>query len=205
MQKHITADIGENGEELLTVSFPKNIQPVTADLEEVSIGYSTEIKYATTEEWNSQPRRIAQNNTLYVYTDYRKTADGQDIPGFKVGDGKTYLIDLPFSDAATMSEGYIQSATTAEWNAQSDLVSVSGVLYVYTDHTQTSTGEEVPAYKIGDGNSYLIDLPFSDALLTDHINNRTVHITAEEREFWNNKVTAYIADSEELVLSKDFI
>lgn len=105
------------------------------------------------------------------------------------------------------------SKTTAEWNAQIELISKKNIIYVYTDHQQTinEKGEviNIPGMKIGDGLAYLIDLPFMDTLYADHIENNTIHITENERIFWNNKVTAYYVDSEEnsenLILTKNFI
>ena len=47
--------------------------------------------------WNSTPQLIAKSKHIYVYSDYT-TASGEDVPGIKIGDGKAYLIDLPFTD-----------------------------------------------------------------------------------------------------------
>lgn len=49
----------------------------------------------TTENWNSQSNLISKKGSFYIYTDYYKK-DNRDIPGLKIGDGKAYLIDLPF-------------------------------------------------------------------------------------------------------------
>ena len=48
--------------------------------------------YATKEEWDAQPLLISEDKVLYFYTDYH-VAEG--IPGVKLGDGHTPLIDLP--------------------------------------------------------------------------------------------------------------
>lgn len=109
--------------------------------------------------------------------------------------------DGPGMDAAfesvihTHSTGILYG-TTEEWNARRDLVSIKNILYVYTDHSITEDGKNIPGFKVGDGLAYLIDLPFS----TDIIN-----VSEEEKEFWNNKVTAYIdaGDLSNLVLSKE--
>lgn len=53
--------------------------------------------YGTLEYWNSYPDLIAQMGSVYVYTDYREI-NGQLIPGFKFGDGTSYLIDIDFID-----------------------------------------------------------------------------------------------------------
>lgn len=89
----------------------------------------------------------------------------------------------------------IHTDTTAHWNAQTLLIAERGQIYVYSDYL-TIEGEDIPAIKIGDGTSYLIDLPFTagnNALIADHINNHVIHITAEERDFWNNKVSCFIS------------
>ena len=96
---------------------------------------------------------------------------------------------------------------TANWNAQPRLVAEAGHIYVYTDHSQVG-GEDIPAIKIGDGNSYLIDMPFADEnakTLLDHINDTDVHTSLAERAYWNNKVTCFLsaADNENLVFSKN--
>lgn len=96
--------------------------------------------------------------------------------------------------------------TTAVWNSTPMLVANSKHIYVYSDYV-TSAGESVPGIKIGDGTSYLIDMPFvegNDSRLTAHIRDTIVHVTAADRELWDNKVTCYISpvDSERLVFSK---
>ena len=81
--------------------------------------------------------------------------------------------------------------TTAGWAAKGSLVSEANTLYIYTDYQQDSEGNDIPGIKIGDGNAYLIDKPFLDTVYYEHINDTDIHITAEEREFWNNKVRCY--------------
>lgn len=104
--------------------------------------------------------------------------------------------------------------TTANWNNMNTLISEEGAVYIYSDHESYTDDNEdlivVPGVKIGDGTSYLIDRPFtSDALsyaITKHIGNSSMHVTAAEKQAWNNKVSSYIdgADPENLVLSKNF-
>lgn len=100
--------------------------------------------------------------------------------------------------------------TTAHWNAQTTFIAKKGVIYVYSDHgTVTINGQlrNVPGMKVGDGTSYLIDMPFVNddctAELLEHISDGSVHIQSGEREFWNNKAAAYAdtAQEETLVLS----
>lgn len=112
-----------------------------------------------------------------------------------------------FTDAIARG-GQVLSDTTAGWNSQSQLISKKDVIYVYTDHQQAINDQGmtiyIPSIKIGDGRAYLIDLPFTDDLMIKHMANGDIHVTLEEKEFWNNKVTVYIDsdDEEMLVLSK---
>lgn len=119
------------------------------------------------------------------------------------------LIGNKTSEDLNITSDVVHSDTTANWNAQTDLVSRAGHIYVYTDYIVM---DDVPVagMKIGDGNAYLIDIPFvsgNTADLYDHINDRTVHITNEERLFWNNKVTCFLSQGEEetVVFTKENI
>lgn len=105
------------------------------------------------------------------------------------------------------SGAVVLSDTTENWNKQASLISEFNTIYVYVDH-QTKTDEEgkeiwIPGIKIGDGKAYLIDLPFSDELMIAHINDLGIHVTPEEKEFWNNKVRTYmdIVEGEQLVFT----
>ena len=90
--------------------------------------------------------------------------------------------------------------TKAEWNEKLYLISKKSTIYVYTDYKIIPPEEEggVPTYvqgiKIGDGKAYLIDLPFIagdyetlEKNLTEHVSNTSIHVTSEEKAFWNNK------------------
>lgn len=82
--------------------------------------------------------------------------------------------------------------TTAGWNAQPQLIGKRGCIYIYSDYRQDEQHRNIAGIKIGDGQAYLIDAPFIDEILYDHINDDVRHITAEERAFWNAKVRCYI-------------
>ena len=114
--------------------------------------------------------------------------------------------------AKDLGLGTVYYNTTDGWALQRDLVTEVGAVYIYSD-VGTYTDEmgqtfPVAGLKIGDGTSYLIDMPFvndsASAVVFDHVANRDIHITDDERRFWNNKVSSYVDDSDEenLVLSK---
>ena len=54
------------------------------------------IYYNTKAYWDEQPQLKSEQGKIYIYSDYASVND-VDVPNFKIGDGKAYLIDLPFS------------------------------------------------------------------------------------------------------------
>jgi hypothetical protein len=88
-------------------------------------------------------------------------------------------------------ESNIYYNTTAYWNSRPQLIAQRGYIYVYSDYKQ-SEGEDIAGIKVGDGISYLIDMPFIDKPLDDHIADTVKHITSAERESWNNKVRCFV-------------
>ena len=92
--------------------------------------------------------------------------------------------------------------TVEYWNSYPSLVSKQGTIYIYTDYKE-SDDKLVPGFKVGDGTSYLIDMPFVDVIYDDHINDQVRHITQEERLKWNDKVSVSISamDEENLVFT----
>ena len=106
--------------------------------------------------------------------------------------------------------------TTEVWNSQSDFIGRKGDIYVYTDHDtfvdESGQTKLVPGIKISDGLAYLIDQPFTDSAiryqldfllnsLRDHAMNLDIHVTEEEKLFWNNKVTCF-ANGDEVIFTK---
>lgn len=136
--------------------------------------------------------KVDRNVNDRTYRDYNLLRNKPSIEGMKL-EGDTSLTDLGIP--------YVWSATTDEWNEQSSLVSVKDAVYIYTDY-KTVDDKLVPGFKIGDGLAFLIDLPFVDAEMQEHLTNDVIHITSEERTFWNNKVRCYM-DGENLIFTTD--
>lgn len=88
----------------------------------------------------------------------------------------------------------ILSDTTSGWNSKVGLISSKDTIYVYTDYAE-SDGKKIPNIKIGDGNAYLIDLPFI----------AVSGITEEQIASWDNKVSVSIDpnDPENLIFYID--
>lgn len=89
--------------------------------------------------------------------------------------------------------------TSQNWNNARGFVPLDGEIIIYTDYktiTQLVNGvqvtKNVPGIKIGDGNAYVQDLPFIDDELREalmaHITNADVHVTLNDKAFWNNKL-----------------
>lgn len=105
-----------------------------------------------------------------------------------------------------------ESKTVEEWNSDKDLISQKGILYIYNNYKiiNDQEGNEIflPGIKLGDGKAYLIDLPFlnTDAFneqILDHINNKIIHVSLDDRRFWNNKLNLVQPESQTLILNRD--
>lgn len=100
--------------------------------------------------------------------------------------------------------------TKAEWEAQPDFVPKHGALVIYADYAKED-GKDIPNFKVGDGNAYLVDLPFSQddlrAALAAHILDTSKHLSDEDRTKLAGSVTATATQQTTgdftLVLSKD--
>ena len=92
---------------------------------------------------------------------------------------------------------------TENWDNATGFIPKNGELIIYDDfEVKTYTVEEngesvertvlVPNIKIGTGNAFVQDLPFVDEVtrdrLLDHIYNNDIHVTVEDKQFWNNKI-----------------
>lgn len=104
--------------------------------------------------------------------------------------------------------------TTENWNAIRSFIPMRGEIIIYTDYGQMDDGFgnqiNVPGIKIGDGNAYLIDLPFvgNDVRysilqeLRAHTNDWSIHVSPQDRSFWNDKLN-YIVEGDNLILNRN--
>lgn len=108
-------------------------------------------------------------------------------------DDSSQTLDASFGSVYVVNgDCKVLYASTATWNSQPQLISKRGYIYIYSDYKQNEQEQNIPGFKVGDGSAYLIDMPFADDLIQKHLSNNIIHITQEEREFWNNKVRCYI-------------
>lgn len=68
-----------------------------------TINTRIKLKRDTTAHWNAATGFIPLAGEVIIYTDYR-SENGTDVPGMKVGDGQTYVQDLPFQSGVTHND-----------------------------------------------------------------------------------------------------
>lgn len=109
------------------------------------------------------------------------------------------------------SSGYAKAIvdTTENWDNNLMFIPEKGLIIVYSDKgTIIRDGQtiNVAGIKIGDGNSYLIDLPFVGdewaVIMEDHIQDTNIHVTLEEKQFWNDKLNFELIE-ENLVFNRN--
>lgn len=91
--------------------------------------------------------------------------------------------------------------TKAQWDSDPTLMSKEGYVYIYLDAYHDDEGNALAAIKVGDGQAYIIDLPYIDEELYEHIHDSAIHVNEGEREFWNNKVRCFVSqDNDEHII-----
>lgn len=98
--------------------------------------------------------------------------------------------------------------TTANWSNAKGFIPLAGEIIIYVDYKTIKKKENdievenlVPGIKVGDGQTYVQDLPFVDDFLRkellEHMGDMNVHVTPEERDYWNNKIN--VTDATEVI------
>ena len=135
-------------------------------------------------------------------------SDYNDLTNKPAINGVTLSGDMSTQDLQIVSEN-----TMAGWNSNPQYLPKKGEICIYTDYMtiQDDMGRDVtyPGIKIGDGNSYLIDMPFVGdetrylllRRLQEHENDAVAHVTQQDRDFWNNKLN-YDVTGETLILTR---
>lgn len=75
----------------------------------------------------------------------------------------------------------------------------AGSIYIYYDAVKVE-GQDMPRIKIGDGTSYLADLPFMHDIdmkefIQTHIDDTDAHVSVEDRQHWNDKVSVKVSEA----------
>ena len=88
--------------------------------------------------------------------------------------------------------------TTKYFEDLKENIPPKGQLVIYSDlySITKSDGTTITSagIKVGDGNTTIEQLPFIDWFYLDHINDKNIHVTKKEKEFWNNKITCKVDD-----------
>lgn len=132
-------------------------------------------------------RDLTVSTTLYS-TDKLMVVGGEDEHLVSIETLQNYL-------DANMDK-QVLFGTTSEWNAQTGLVSEENKLYIYTDYKTDGDGNKLAGIKVGDGDAYLIDMPFIDALYFDHTQDSTIHVTASDKLRWDDAVNCYYSSGD---------
>lgn len=140
-----------------------------------------------------------------VNRDYEKLVNRPQINGVELVGNKSA------SELSLLSQNM---HSTSYWDSHGDYVPDEGEIIIYTDRSYIN-GTYYAGIKIGDGLAYVADLPFvgDDAAerikellqtaLTRHIQDKVLHITNEERAFWNGKLNYSVdEEGETLILNR---
>lgn len=138
----------------------------------------------------------AQSHKIELSTSYAGTTDYEKLKNKPSINGVVLIGDKTSVDLNIVSEN-----TESGWAGTPMYVPKNGEICLYTD-----TGK----IKIGDGSVCLVDLPFIGEaavdevkdLLRKHIEDRNIHVTQEEKNFWNAKLN-YDVDGEILTFNRN--
>lgn len=113
------------------------------------------------------------------------------------------------SPSSSVFSGRITIDTADGWNARRTYVPIKGEIVIFSDRHVIDNVNH-PGIKIGDGMAYVVDLPFFGddetnsimSIINDHINNAAIHVSTEDRYFWNAKLN-YETDGENLIFTRN--
>jgi hypothetical protein len=138
----------------------------------------------------------AQSHKIELSTSYAGTTDYEKLKNKPSINGVVLIGDKTSVDLNIVSEN-----TESGWAGTPTYVPKKGEICLYTD-----TGK----IKIGDGSVCLVDLPFIGEeavdevkeLLRKHIEDQNIHVTQDEKNFWNAKLN-YDVNGEMLVFNRN--
>ena len=93
--------------------------------------------------------------------------------------------------------------TTDYFNSEKVKTTVppKGQLVIYSDLYERTNSEGIKitsaGIKVGDGNTTIEQLPFIDWFYLDHIDDKNIHITKDERTSWNEKISCEVSEVDE--------
>lgn len=95
----------------------------------------------------------------------------------------------------------VSEGTKEFWNTNKTYVPISGEIVIVSDFSELN-GINIPNLKIGDGSAFVADLPYliDNSEIAEHLKNQNIHISQQDRDNWNSKVSASISE-ETLILN----
>lgn len=115
---------------------------------------------------------------------------------------QSYAVDVGRIQQATGAVAEYNS--TNYWNTKKKkYIPKRGTIIVYSDAGKDLDGNPIPKIKIADGTTYVVDLPFindTEEEIIKHVNDKTIHVTPEEKELWNSGITLSANDNEEMLI-----
>lgn len=147
----------------------------------------------------------ARLKDIFVSIDGGQAIDYNRLSGLPSINGISVKGDLTAEDFSLAS---CSVDTTDGWNLRRTYIPKRGELVIYLDRSIVDDVAR-PGLKIGDGKAYVADLPFYDddtiaallSLIRNHIGDPDLHVTAEEKERWDNKISCEV-NGEELIFTK---
>ena len=132
----------------------------------------------------------------------------------QVSQGSVRIVNISSGEIHVMREkqnvviSSIFVDTTENWNRRITFIPTYGSVIIYSDRNVID-GVNYPGVKIADGTTYAVDLPFAGddianqiyASLNEHISDTNLHVTPEDRAFWNNKLNCIVEDGN-LILNR---
>lgn len=145
-----------------------------------------QLKNDTEVNWDKAINFVPLQGEIIIYS----ADESHPFSRIKIGNGLSTVSNLPFIGANFLQDN-IQIGTTTELNHDLSYIPKKDQILIYLDKT-TIDGAAIPGIKIGDGLAYCADLPFvGDDIVSQllaHIADTVLHVSPEEREFWNNKL-----------------
>lgn len=133
------------------------------------------------------------------------TMTGNVQPGTRNYDNlenRPQINDVTLTGNMSLSDLNISSEnTTAGWEAMPSYTPKAGEVCLYSDTHRI---------KIGDGQAAIGDLPYvrgeneaeNGSVLYAHVNNDMIHVSAEDRVFWDSKLNYSLVD-ERLIFNRN--
>lgn len=99
--------------------------------------------------------------------------------------------------------GTIYCETLSYWQEHSSFIGKKGDIIIVSDYKKKDN-KNIAGIKVADGLAYAIDLPYVNDILgtelTSHINDTVIHVSQDDRDRWDNKVSARMGDNDTLIL-----